>query len=136
MTPEEKLLRESKVIAVVGISPKPDRPSSQVASYLREKGYKIIPVNPGFSEIRGEKCYPSLSAVPEPVDIVDVFRASDYVGPIVEEAIAKKVRAVWLQLGVVNEQAAARAASAGLQVVMDKCLMMEHRRVFGGERES
>jgi len=134
MTPEEKLLRESKVIAVVGISPKPERPSFQVASYLEEKGYVVILVNPAVGEILGRKCYPSLSSVPGPVDMVVIFRASDYVGPIVEEAIAKKAWAVWMQLGVVNQQAFARAAAAGLEVVMDKCLMIEHRRLCGDEK--
>ena len=129
MTPEEKLIRESRVIAVVGLSAKPDRPSFRVASYLKEKGYTIVPVNPAFPEILGETCYPSLSAAPVPVDMVDIFRASEYVGPIVEEAIRKRARAVWMQMGVVNEPAAARARAAGLPVVMDKCLMQEHRRL-------
>jgi len=123
------LLRESKVIAVVGLSPNPERPSYLVAGYLKEKGYAIVPVNPGCAEILGAKCYPSLSTVPGPVDIVDIFRASEYVGPIVEEAIGKKARAVWMQLGVVNEKAAARAAAAGLTVVMDKCIMQEHGKL-------
>ncbi len=129
MTPEEKLIHGSKVIAVVGLSAKPDRPSFRVASYLKEKGYTIVPVNPAFPEILGETCYPSLSAVPLPVDIVDIFRASEYVGPIVEEAIRKRARAVWMQLGVINAPAASRAVAAGLTVVMDKCLMQEHRRL-------
>ena len=129
MTPEEELLTESKIIAVVGLSPNPERPSYRVAGYLKEKGYAIVPVNPGCAEILGAKCYPSLSAVPGPVDIADIFRASEYVGSIVEEAIGKKARAVWMQLGVVNEKAAARAAAAGLTVVMDKCIMQEHGKL-------
>lgn len=123
------MIRESRVIAVVGLSAKPDRPSFRVASYLREQGYTIVPVNPAFPAILGETCYPSLSAVPVPVDIVDIFRASEYVGPIVEEAIRMRARSVWMQMGVVNEPAAARARAAGLPVVMDKCLMQEHRRL-------
>lgn len=123
------MIRESRVIAVVGLSAKPDRPSFRVASYLKEKGYTIVPVNPAFPEILGETCYSSLSAVPVPVDIVDIFRASEYVGPIVEEAIRKRARAVWMQMGVVNDPAASRARAAGLSVVMDKCLMQEHRRL-------
>ena len=129
MTPEERLLRESKIIAVVGLSPNPERASYQVACYLKEKGYTIVPVNPGCAEILGGKCYPSLSAVPGPVDVVNIFRASEYAGPIVEEAIGKKARAVWMQLGVVNERAAARASAAGLTVVMDKCMMQEHKKL-------
>ena len=119
----------SKVIAVVGLSDKPERASFGVASYLKEQGYKIIPVNPAKEEILGEKSYPGLSAISEPVDIVDVFRKSDAVGPIVEEAILIKAKTVWLQEGVINKEAAQKAADAGLSVVMDRCLLKEHRKL-------
>ena len=112
-------LSNSKTIAVVGLSPNPERPSHYVARYLQEQGYRIIPVNPLLQEVLGEKCYPDLGSLPEPVDMVDIFRRSEYVGPIVEEAIAIGAKYVWMQDGVVNEEAAANATSAGLSVVMN-----------------
>jgi predicted CoA-binding protein len=121
-----KLLDEAKVIAVVGLSPKPERPSYGVARYLKDQGYRIIPVNPGHGEILGETCYRSLADVPGPVDIVDVFRQPDAAPQIVDEAIAKKARAVWMQLGIVHNEAAKKARAAGLLVVMNKCLKVEH----------
>ncbi len=127
----EEILRESKTIAVVGLSPKEDRASHRVARYLQERGYRIIPVNPGHPEILGEKCYPSLSDVPGKVDVVDIFRSSDYIPPIVEEAIRKGAGVVWMQLGVANEEAARRAEAAGLRVVADRCMMMEHQKLLG-----
>jgi len=126
------IIENSKVIAVVGLSDKPDRPSFSVASYLKNKGYKIIPVNPTRAEILGEKSYPDLVSIPEPVDVVDVFRRSEAIGPIVDEAIKIKAKAIWLQLGVINNEAAYKAADAGLEVVMDRCLLVEHRNSQGG----
>ena len=124
------IVKSSKVIAVVGLSDKPDRASNRVALYLQEAGYKIIPVNPTKDKILGEKSYPDLSTIPEPVDIVDVFRRSDAVGPIVEEAILAKAKAVWFQEGVINDRAAQQAADAGLKVVMDRCLLKEHVKLL------
>lgn len=124
------IVKSSKVIAVVGLSDKPDRASNRVALYLQEAGYKIIPVNPTKDKILGEKSYPDLSTIPEPVDIVDVFRRSDAVGPIVEEAILAKAKAVWFQEGVINDAAAQQAADAGLKVVMDRCLLKEHVKLL------
>jgi predicted CoA-binding protein len=128
---EEEILNFSRVVAVVGHSPKPDRPSYRVASYLKEQGYKIIPVNPLEKEILGELCYPDLASIPESVDVVDIFRRSEEVLPIVEEAIKIGAKAVWLQEGVINEEAAARAREAGLMVIMDKCMLKEHRNLHG-----
>ncbi len=125
---EEEILNSSRVIAVVGLSPKPDRPSYIVASYLKKQGYKIIPVNPKEGEILGEVCYPDLSSIPEPVDVVDIFRRSDEVPAIVEEAIKIGAKAVWMQEGVRNE-AAARAKEVGLLVVMDRCMRKEHQKL-------
>ena len=128
MSGEEKVLNSTRTIAVVGISSKSDRPSYIVASYLREQGYKMIPVNPAEKEILGERCYPDLATVPESVDVVDIFRRSEKVPPIVEEAIKVGAKVVWMQEGVVNGEAEARALAAGLQVVMDHCIMKEHKR--------
>jgi predicted CoA-binding protein len=124
-----KILKESRVIAVVGLSNNPERPSYRVASYLQSQGYKIVPVNPTITEALGEKSYPDLAAVPGLVDVVDVFRKSEDVPPIVEAAIAKGAKAVWLQEGVVNEAAAEHARAAGLLVVMDHCMFKEHSRL-------
>ncbi len=112
-------LTNSKTIAVVGLSPDPERPSHYVSKYLKEQGYRIIPVNPLLQEVLGERCYPDLASIPEPVDMVDIFRRSEHVGPIVDEAIAIGAKYVWMQDGVVDEEAAAKAAEAGLSVVMD-----------------
>jgi uncharacterized protein len=122
----EKILRSAKTIAVVGLSPDPARPSNGVARYLQRAGYRIIPVNPNVDEVLGERAYPTLSRLPGPVDVVDVFRRSQFVGPIVDEAIAIGAGAVWLQDGVVDEAAAERARAAGLDVVMDDCMMRRH----------
>ena len=129
MSTEEEILNSSRVIAVVGLSAKPDRPSYIVASYLKQNGYKIIPVNPKAGEILGEVCYPDLGSIPEPVDVVDIFRRAEEVPAIVEEAIKIRTKAVWMQEGVINEQAAVRAKEAGLLVVMDKCMLKEHRKL-------
>ena len=125
------ILRVARTIAVVGLSPKPTRPSHGVARYLRDAGYRIVPVNPGHSTILGEKSYPTLTAAAadHTIDIVDVFRRSEFVGAIVDEAIALQSppRLIWLQLGVVDDAAQARAQAAGILCVMDRCLMVEHR---------
>lgn len=124
-----RILREAKRIAVVGLSPKPDRPSHDVALYLMKQGYEVIPVNPGQKEILGMPCYKSLREVPGPLDMADVFRPPEAVPEVVEDAIAKGVKAVWTQLGIVNNAAAQRARAAGLQVVMNKCTKVEHARL-------
>jgi uncharacterized protein len=122
----DEILRKARTIAVVGLSLDPRRPSHQVARYLQRAGYRIIPVNPHVEKVLGEVAYPSLRDMPDRVDVVDVFRRSQFVGPIVDEAIAIKVPAIWLQDGVVDEAAAERARAAGLQVVMDDCMMRRH----------
>jgi hypothetical protein len=129
---EEKILNSSRTVAVVGLSSKPDRPSYKVASYLKEQGYRIIPVNPTEKEILGELCYPDLASVSESIDVVDIFRRSADVPPFVEEAIKIGAKAVWMQEGVINEEAANRARKAGLMVVMDKCMRKEHRKLRSG----
>jgi hypothetical protein len=123
----ERILRPPKTIAVVGLSDKPDRESHEIASYLQQQGYRIIPVNPRIKETLGEKAYPSLRDVPERVDIVQIFRRSEDVPPVVDEAIAIGTPVVWMQSGIVNEEAAAKAVAAGLTVVMDACLRSAHR---------
>jgi predicted CoA-binding protein len=125
-----ELLRTSRTIAVVGLSSKRYRPSYGVAEYLKSAGYRIIPVNPGEQEVLGEKAYAELSLVPEHVDIVDIFRKSEFVPEIVEAAIRMGARAIWMQEGVVHEEAAAKAHAAGLEVVMDRCILKEHRRML------
>jgi uncharacterized protein len=127
-----EILKNYKNIAVVGLSPNPYRPSHFVAIYMQAEGYNLIPVNPAATEIMGRKCYPSLGDIPEPVDIVDVFRKPSDVPPLVDDAIAIGAKVLWLQLGVIHEEAARRAQAAGLQVVMDKCIKIEHARFFGG----
>lgn len=126
MSTEEKILKSSRTIALVGLSPKPDRPSYRVASYLKEQGYNIIPVNPAEKEILGETCYPDLASVPMSIDVVDIFRRSEEVPSIMAEAIRIGAKAVWMQEGVINEEAANRAREAGLMMVMDKCMLKEH----------
>lgn len=116
-----------KTIAVVGCSPKPERPGHYVAAYLKEQGYRIVPVNPGHKELLGEKCYPSLSDIPFPVDVVDVFRNPDHVLPVIEEAVKIKAKALWLQDGVTHPEGEALARKAGLLVVSDDCLLRRHR---------
>ena len=116
-------------MAVVGLSPNPDRPSYRVASYLKEQGFRIIPVNPKAEEILGEVCYPDLTSIPKPVDVVDIFRSPEEVPAIVEAAIKIGAKVVWMQEGVINKAAAARAREAGLQVVMDRCMLKEHQKL-------
>jgi hypothetical protein len=124
----ETILRDCHTIAVVGLSSNPLRPSYGVARYMQQRGYRIIPVNPNEREVLGERAYASLADVPEKVDLVDIFRRSEEAGEHVDEAIRLGARAVWLQEGVIDEAAAARALAAGLLVVMDRCLLKEHLR--------
>jgi len=124
------LLRRSKTIAVVGLSSKKFRPSYGVAEYMQAQGYRIIPVNPNETEVLGEKTYQSIEDVPEHIDIVDIFRRSEFVEPIVDSAIRMGANAVWMQEGVVHEDAAKKAREAGLAVVMDRCILKEHSRYF------
>jgi predicted CoA-binding protein len=121
-----KILKDSKTIAVVGLSPKSHRPSHQVASYLMEAGYTIIPVNPGQDAILGQTCYPSLRDIPSPVDMVDIFRRPEAILPIVEDAISIGAKFIWMQEGIINMEAAAKAEAAGLAVVMDRCTKIDH----------
>ncbi|MFN8625432.1 MAG: CoA-binding protein [Candidatus Binatia bacterium] len=124
------ILARPRRIAVVGCSPDPGRDSHQVARLLMEKGHTVIPVNPGAKVILGQHCYASLAAVPPPIDMVDIFRRPDQAGPVVDAAIAVGARVVWLQLGVIDHAAAARAQRAGLTVVMDRCPAIEYDRLF------
>ncbi len=126
------LLRSAQTIAIVGLSANPDRPSYGVASYLQRKGYRIIPVNPLLHEpVLGEEPYPNLTELPLPVDIVQIFRRPEYVPDIVTAAIAIRARAIWMQLGVIHHEAAAMARAAGLTVIMDRCMAVDHRMLLG-----
>ncbi|HTX17361.1 MAG TPA: CoA-binding protein [Bacteroidota bacterium] len=125
-----ELLSSAATIAVVGASPKPWRDSGSIAQFLAGKGYRVYPVNPKYEEVLGLKCFPDLKSVPEKIDIVDVFRRPEEVDAVVDEAIAVGAKSVWLQLGVINEVAAAKAESAGLKVVMDRCIAVEHRALM------
>ncbi len=127
-----RILKETRVIAVVGLSADWYRPSYFAAKYMQEHGYRIIPVNPKYEAVLGEKCYTSLRDITEPVDIVDVFRKTQDVGPIADDAIAIRAKVLWQQLGVKNEAAAQKARAAGLDAVMDRCVKIEHGRLFGG----
>ena len=126
----KRLFETVRTIAVVGCSPKPERPGHYVAKYLQDLGYRIIPVNPGQTEILGEKCYASLRDIPEPVDMVDCFRRAEDIPPVVEDAIAIGAKFVWMQLGIVNDDAAKRAIEAGIEVVMDRCPKIDYPRLF------
>ncbi len=132
----ERLLTDCRVIAVVGLSPKPDRPSFEVSQYMQAQGYRIVPINPLASRILGEPCYPSLSVAAQAlateglrIAMVDCFRRSEEIPPIADEAIAIGAACLWMQIGVVHEAAAAKARAAGLAVVMDRCLLVEHARL-------
>ena len=127
-SPEEigEILQNYRTIAVVGLSADASRPSYQVAQYLQRHGYRIIPVNPGCTEVLGEKCYPSLKEIPFPVEVVDIFRKVEAIPGIVAEAIEVGAKVVWMQLGLIDPQSAQKAREAGLQVVMDRCLKIEH----------
>jgi len=130
-----RILGQCRAIAVVGISAEWHRPSYFVGKYLLEHGYTMIPVNPRYAEVLGRRCYPSVtaaSAAGERIDLIDCFRRTEDIGPIADEAIAIGARGLWMQLGVVNEAAAAKARAAGLDVVMDRCVKIEHGRLFGG----
>jgi len=129
-----RILGTCKTIAVVGLSPQWHRPSFFAAKYMQGHGYKIIPVNPTATEILGERCYPSLTAAAaeHSIDLVDCFRKSQDIPPIADEAIAIAARCLWMQIGVINEASAAKAKAAGLDVVMDRCVKIEHARLFGG----
>jgi uncharacterized protein len=127
-----RILAQSRIIAVVGLSAQWHRPSYFAAKYMQEHGYRIIPVNPAYEEVLGEKCYPSVAAIPGPVDIVDCFRQHAAIVPIAQEAIAKGARVLWMQLGINNAEAARIAGAAGLDVVADRCVKIEHARILGG----
>ena len=122
----QRIFAASKTIAVVGLSPKTNRPSNQVALYMQKAGYRIIPVNPGQTGILGETCYPDLQSIPEPVDVVNIFRRPELVKPIVRDAVAIGAKVVWMQQGIVNEEAAKIAEQAGLTVIMDRCFKVDH----------
>ena len=124
-----EILRKYKTIAVVGLSNNPMRPSHGVSEYMQHQGYRIIPVNPGHAQILGEKAYRTLEDIPEPVEIVNIFRRSEMIPPIVDSAIAIGAKAVWMQEGIEHEEAAAKARAAGLEVVMNACILKEHRRL-------
>ena len=128
--PIRDLLQRSKTIVVVGLSDSPMRPSHGVSAYMQSHGYRIIPVNPSISEALGEKSYPSLLEVPEKIDIVNIFRRSEFVEEIVDQAIQLKIPAVWMQEGVINHKAAEKAEKAGIFVLMDICILKEHRARF------
>ena len=126
------ILKTTHAIAIVGLSANWWRPSYFVAKYLQDHGYRVIPVNPAYPEVLGEKCYARLKDVPEKIDMVDCFRKAEEIPALAEDAIAIGAKCLWMQLGVVNHAAAKRAAGAGLDVVMDRCVKIEHGRLFGG----
>ena len=126
-----RILETYRRIAMVGLSSNPFRPSHFAAIYLLSEGYDVVPVNPREQEILGRKCYPSLAAIPGPVEVVDIFREPAAVPPIVDEAIGVGAKVIWMQLGVIHEEAAEKARAAGLEVVMDRCMKIEHGRYFG-----
>ncbi len=130
----KRLLENARTIAVVGLSPNPDRPSHGVSAAMQGFGYRILPVHPALDTVLGEKAYPDLDHLPGPVDIVDVFRAPEYVAGIVDQCIAHKLPALWLQEGVVDEAAAERAREAGIVVVMDRCIYKDYVRYLGATR--
>jgi predicted CoA-binding protein len=127
-----RILAQSTSIAVVGLSAHWYRPSHFAAKYLHDKGYRIIPVNPSYTEVLGQRCYPNLAAIGEPVDVVDCFRKSEDIVPIAREAVAIGAKVLWMQLGIRNEEATRIALDAGLDVVMDRCIKIEHARILGG----
>ena len=127
-----RILQENRTVAVVGLSTSWHRPSYFAAKYLLDHGYRVIPVNPGHEEILGQRCYPSLLEIPEAVDVVDVFRKPQEVPSLLDQAIRIGARVVWMQLGIVHDEAAAQARKAGLEVVMNRCMKIEYARLFGG----
>lgn len=131
----EKIFKETRTIAVVGLSRKPERDSYRVAKYMQENGYRIIPVNPGLKQdVLGEKAYPDLASVPDKIDIVNVFRRSEDVPAVVDAALPLGPAVIWMQLGIVSREAAERAMESGVHVVMDSCIMVEHRRLMKKDR--
>ncbi|MEQ1682914.1 MAG: CoA-binding protein [Burkholderiaceae bacterium] len=127
-----RILRSCHTIAVVGLSAEWHRPSFFAAKYMQQHGYRVVPVNPRYTEVLGERCYPSLADIPFAIDMVDVFRRSEDVLPIAQQAVAKGARCLWQQIGVKNLEADALAQKAGLESVMDRCVKIEHARLFGG----
>ena len=127
-----RILKQNHTIAIVGLSANWWRPSYFAAKYLQEHGYRIVPVNPQYQEVLGEKCYPSLRDIPFQVDVVDCFRRSEEIAALAEDAVAIGAKVLWMQLGVINHGAAEMARKAGLEVVMDRCMKIEHGRLFGG----
>lgn len=127
-----RILKENRTIAIVGLSERWYRPSNFAAKYLQEYGYRVIPVNPNYDSVLGEKCYARLEDIPDPVDVVDVFQRSEQVLPVAESAVGIGARVFWLQLGIFNDEATKLAADAGLDVVVDRCMKIEHARLFGG----
>jgi predicted CoA-binding protein len=130
----KNILSRCRTIAVVGLSPKENRPSYQVASYMLEAGYKIIPVNPGHSKILGQTCYPDLCSIPDSVEIVDIFRRSDQVVPFIKDAIEIGAKVIWMQQGIINEEAARIAEQSGLTVIMDRCIKIDHLQLHESNR--
>jgi uncharacterized protein len=127
-----RILKESRVIAMVGLSANWYRPSYFAAKYMLDHGYRVIPVNPSYQEVLGQKCYPALRDIPEYVDIVDCFRKSEDIMPLADDAIAIGAKVLWMQIGVINEAAAEKSRKAGLEVVMNRCVKIEYARLFGG----
>jgi len=127
-----RILAQSRTIAVVGLSANWYRPSNFAAKYMQDKGYRVIPVNPAYQEVLGQRCFPDLAAIGEPVDIVDCFRKPADIVPIAREAVAIRAKVLWMQLGIRNEEAARIALEGGLDVVMDRCVKIEHARILGG----
>ncbi|MFO1350918.1 MAG: CoA-binding protein [Gammaproteobacteria bacterium] len=127
-----RILKENHTLAVVGLSANWYRPSFFAAKYMQEHGYRVIPVNPAYTEILGERCYPDLEAIPDKIDIVDCFRKPEEIPALARQAVKIGARVLWMQLGIVNDEAAAIARAAGLDVVMDRCVKIEHARLFGG----
>ena len=127
-----RILARSRTIAVVGVSANWYRPSYFAAKYLQEHGYRVIPVNPNYEQVLGERCYPSVSAIPEPVDVVDGFRKAEDMVELAREAVANKASVLWMQLGIRNDEATRIASDAGLDVVVDRCMKIEHARILGG----
>lgn len=126
----KQIFETCRTIAVVGCSPHPDRAGHYVARFLQERGYRIIPVNPGHKELLGERCYASLRDIPEPVDMIDCFRRTEHIPDIVEDAIAIGAKVIWMQLGIIHAEAAQRAEAAGLKVVMNRCPIIDYPRLF------
>jgi len=127
----KKLLETVKIIAMVGLSPKEEKPSNRVAKYMKAAGYRVIPINPQHEEILGEKSYKTLADIPDKVDVVDIFMRAENVVPVVEEAVKLTPKAVWLQLGIINDEAKAIAKKKGVAFIQDKCIKIEHERPIG-----